>query len=58
MFSFKLQKSTVATEAVFLLLRICFELDRVEKVYWLVDNGNTPSSKAALRFGFMDNGYV
>ena len=57
MFSKKLQKTTVATEAIFLSLIICFEHKNYKEVEWMADFGNENSTKAALRFGFNWGGY-
>jgi RimJ/RimL family protein N-acetyltransferase len=57
MFSKKLQKTRVATEAVFLLLNICFEDESTWRAMWIADLSNENSQKAARRFGFTWKGF-
>ncbi len=55
-FSPALQKSRAATEAIFLMLRHCFEDLGVRRVEWKCDALNAPSRRAAARFGFTFEG--
>lgn len=50
-FSSQLKRSYAATEAIYLLLKNCFA-QGVRRVEWKCDELNTPSYRAALRFGF------
>jgi RimJ/RimL family protein N-acetyltransferase len=54
-YSKKLQKSTAATQAVYLLLNHCFE-KRYRRVTWKCNNLNEASKRAALRLGFQYEG--
>lgn len=56
MYSPKLQKTTMGTEAVYQLLRHSFELFSCDQVDWYCDIGNKNSFNAALRYGFYYNG--
>jgi RimJ/RimL family protein N-acetyltransferase len=47
-----LQKTREATEAIFLMIRHCFEDLGVRRLEWKCDALNAPSRKAAARFGF------
>lgn len=55
-FSPALQKTPVATEAIYLLLRYAFEERGYRRFEWKCDNGNAPSRRAAERFGFTPEG--
>jgi RimJ/RimL family protein N-acetyltransferase len=55
-FSPSLQKSREATEAIFLMIRHCFDDLGMRRVEWKCDALNAPSRKAALRFGFSFEG--
>jgi len=55
-FSPALQKTPIATEAIFLLMRAVFEDFGNRRFEWKCDNGNAPSKQAALRFGFTPEG--
>lgn len=50
-FSSTLKQTCAATEAIYLLLKDCFE-QGMRRVEWKCDELNTPSYRAALRFGF------
>ena len=56
-FAASLQKSRGATEAIFLMLRQCFERWGYRRVEWKCDARNRRSQRAALRFGFQREGY-
>ena len=51
-----LQKTREATEAIFLMIRHCFDDLGVRRLEWKCDALNAPSRKAALRFGFSFEG--
>ncbi|KAL3418967.1 GNAT family acetyltransferase [Phlyctema vagabunda] len=51
-----LQRTTAATEAVYLLIKHCFEDLHYLRVEWKANNHNEPSKRAALRFGFLFEG--
>lgn len=51
-----LQKTREATEAIFLMIRHCFDDLGVRRLEWKCDALNEPSRKAALRFGFQYEG--
>jgi RimJ/RimL family protein N-acetyltransferase len=55
-FSSALQKTPIATEAIFLLMQYAFEDLRNRRFEWKCDNGNEPSKRAARRFGFTPEG--
>ena len=55
-FSPALQKTPIATEAIFLLMRYVFEDLGNRRFEWKCDNGNAPSKRAAERFGFTPEG--
>ncbi len=55
-FSPALQKSREATEAIFLMIRHCFDDLGMRRVEWKCDALNAPSRKAADRFGFTFEG--
>ncbi|KAJ5167884.1 uncharacterized protein N7482_003478 [Penicillium canariense] len=55
-FSSLLQRTTAATEAVYLVARAVFEDLGYRRFEWKCDNMNAPSKKAAARFGFMAEG--
>jgi len=55
-FSPALQKTPVATEAIFLLMNYAFEELGNRRFEWKCDNGNEPSKRAAQRFGFKPEG--
>jgi RimJ/RimL family protein N-acetyltransferase len=55
-FSPLLQRTTAATEAVYLLARTVFEDLGYRRFEWKCDNLNAPSKKAAVRFGFTAEG--
>lgn len=54
-FSHVMKQSTAATEAVYLLLKTCFE-QGYRRVEWKCDELNLPSRQAALRLGFQYEG--
>ena len=56
MFSPKLQRTTAATEAIFLAVRHCFETLQCHELHWYSDLTNQKSIAAALRFGFEPHG--
>jgi len=51
-----LQKTREATEAIFLMIRHCFDDLGVRRLEWKCDALNAPSRKAAARFGFAFEG--
>ena len=51
-----LQQTREATEAIFLMIRHCFDDLGVRRLEWKCDALNEPSRKAALRFGFQYEG--
>jgi RimJ/RimL family protein N-acetyltransferase len=51
-----LQRSREATEAIYLMMRHCFEDLGVRRLEWKCDALNAPSRKAAQRFGFAFEG--
>ena len=51
-----LQRSREATEAIFLMIRHCFDDLGVRRLEWKCDSLNAPSRKAAERFGFVFEG--
>ncbi|KAJ5110219.1 acetyltransferase GNAT family [Penicillium argentinense] len=55
-FSAALQRTTGATEAIYLLARHAFEDLNYRRVEWKCDSLNAPSRKAALRLGFTFEG--
>jgi RimJ/RimL family protein N-acetyltransferase len=48
----ELQKTREGTEAIFLMIRHCFDDLGVRRLEWKCDALNAPSRKAAARFGF------
>ncbi|OAL34423.1 hypothetical protein AYO20_06266 [Fonsecaea nubica] len=56
LFSPRLQRTRAATEAVYLLARYVFETLHYRRYEWKCDNLNTPSKRAAVRFGFTFEG--
>lgn len=54
-FSHRLKHTAASTEAVFLLLKHCFD-QNFRRVEWKCDDFNEPSKGAALRFGFCFEG--
>ena len=51
-----LQQTREATEAIFLMIRHCFDDLGVRRLEWKCDALNAPSRKAAERFGFTFEG--
>lgn len=51
-----LQQTREATEAIFLMIRHCFDDLGVRRLEWKCDSLNAPSRKAAERFGFSFEG--
>jgi RimJ/RimL family protein N-acetyltransferase len=51
-----LQKTREATEAIFLMIRHCFDDLGVRRLEWKCDALNAPSRRAAERFGFSFEG--
>jgi RimJ/RimL family protein N-acetyltransferase len=51
-----LQRTREATDAIFLMMRHCFEDLRMRRLEWKCDALNAPSRKAAERFGFTYEG--
>ncbi len=51
-----LQKTREATEAIFLMIRHCFDDLGVRRLEWKCDALNAPSRRAAERFGFTFEG--
>jgi len=52
----KLQRTRESTEAIFLMMRHCFDDLGVRRLEWKCDALNAPSRAAALRFGFVFEG--
>lgn len=52
----ELQKTREATEAIYLMMRHCFDDLGVRRLEWKCDSLNAPSRKAADRFGFTFEG--
>lgn len=55
-FSPALQKTPIATEAIFLLIKYAMDELGYRRFEWKCDNGNAPSKRAATRFGFLAEG--
>lgn len=51
-----LQRTREATEAIFLMIRHCFDDLGVRRLEWKCDSLNAPSRRAAERFGFTFEG--
>jgi RimJ/RimL family protein N-acetyltransferase len=51
-----LQQTREATEAIYLMMRYCFEDLGVRRLEWKCDSLNAPSRRAADRFGFTFEG--
>lgn len=51
-----LQRSREATEAIYLMIRHCFDDLGVRRLEWKCDSLNEPSRQAAVRFGFQYEG--
>jgi RimJ/RimL family protein N-acetyltransferase len=51
-----LQKTREATEAIYLMIRHCFDDLGVRRLEWKCDSLNAPSRRAAERFGFAFEG--
>jgi RimJ/RimL family protein N-acetyltransferase len=51
-----LQKTREATEAIFIMMRHCFDDLQVRRLEWNCDALNAPSRRAAERFGFTFEG--
>lgn len=56
MYSTSLQRTTAASEAVYLLMRYVFCELGYRRVEWKCNNLNEPSKRAALRYGFQFEG--
>ncbi|KAJ5893224.1 acyl-CoA N-acyltransferase [Penicillium taxi] len=56
MFSPSLQRTTAATEAIYLMARAAFDDLNFRRLEWKCDNLNVPSQKAAERFMFRREG--
>ena len=52
----ELQQTREATEAIYLMIRYCFDDLGVRRLEWKCDSLNAPSRKAADRFGFTFEG--
>ena len=52
----ELQRTREATEAIYLMMRHCFDDLGVRRLEWKCDSLNAPSRKAADRFGFTFEG--
>ena len=52
----ELQQTREATEAIYLMMRYCFDDLGVRRLEWKCDSLNAPSRKAADRFGFTFEG--
>jgi len=55
-FGQSLQRTTAATEAIFLLAHYVFDTLGYRRLEWKCDNNNVSSKKAAFRFGFQFEG--
>ena len=55
-FSKHLQRSTAATEVIYLTMKYCFEELGYLRLEWKCNAFNEPSKAAALRFGFKYEG--
>jgi len=55
-FSPKLQKTRIATESMYLMMKRVFEEWGYRRYEWKCDNYNNPSKKAAIRLGFTFEG--
>lgn len=55
-FGSALQRTTAATEAMYLMARYAFEVARVRRYEWKCDSLNEPSRRAATRLGFTHEG--
>lgn len=55
-FSLQLQKTSLATEAMFLMMQTAFDTLGYRRYEWKCDNGNAPSKRAAQRLGFTFEG--
>ncbi|MGN6031805.1 MAG: GNAT family N-acetyltransferase [Thermomicrobiales bacterium] len=55
-FSPAIQRSTMATEAIFFLMRRTFDELGYRRLEWKCDNANVRSKRAAARFGFTPEG--
>lgn len=51
-----LQRTTAATETVYLLLHWAFEIGGYQRVEWKANDRNEPSKRAATRLGFVSEG--
>lgn len=56
LYSPALQRTPLATEAQYLIVRYAFEVLRYRRYEWKCDALNAPSRRAALRFGFTPEG--
>ncbi|KIW26424.1 hypothetical protein, variant [Cladophialophora immunda] len=56
LFSPLLQRTKAATEAMYVLAKYVFETLHYRRYEWKCDNLNTPSKRAAIRFGFTFEG--
>ena len=56
LFSPLLQRTTAATEAIYLLMKHSFEGLGYRRVAWKANNFNEPSKRAAVRLGFVPEG--
>lgn len=56
LFTPALQRTTLATEAMYLMAKYVFEDLQYRRYEWKCDNLNAPSKRAALRFGFTFEG--
>ncbi|CAI4035795.1 hypothetical protein SMKI_09G0020 [Saccharomyces mikatae IFO 1815] len=55
-FSPELQKTVIATEAQFLLMKYVFDVLQYRRYEWKCDSLNGPSRRAAMRLGFKHEG--
>ena len=56
LFSPLLQRTTAATEAIYVLMKHCFDDLGYRRVEWKANNLNEPSKRAAVRLGFVPEG--
>jgi RimJ/RimL family protein N-acetyltransferase len=56
LFAPTLQRTTGATEAIYLLMKYAFDELGYLRVEWKCNNFNEPSKRAALRLGYVYDG--
>lgn len=58
LFSKKIQRTSKGTEAIYLILKHCFNSLGFKRIEWRCDNGNERSKIAAKRYGFVFEGVL